>query len=526
MALAAVQEEVPETYSDIDSTSLRQPSTDSAGKHKSVGKSDAFRTCWVALRVDDDEPEVDTRSDLKTRLPIHKAGPDNFSPLHVESQSSTKTIKPRLTLSAFRGPAANLTRTDPSRKLQDFYDLDRSGYSGVLGHGAFSTVRLGLRRCDSIPVAVKSIAKHEALRSRRLRSGKHLEEWEILRKMKGHQYIVQLLDVFETDEEIQLIMEYCEGGELFNAIQRKRNRSYALRRGQYNEQQAACIINQILRALCDLHDAGIVHRDVKPENILLASDDENSVRVKLCDFGVARSILQTDKNHSRLQEDGSPLTPEVSKPCGAIGGCSYIAPELIYGSSYDTAVDMYSLGVTLYIVLCGFPPIFSGADADQVIFPNSYWKDVSEDAKNLARRMLDPDASMRITAHEALRDRWIWKHRKSIAQALSPASSSCRFVQINSTGIMNLDVLRHRLSKKKTKRNERHSSPEDLLLSPKRQRLVNSTTGASSAILALADLYRDVAQSPSANVISSVVNHKAMDSGASFKRSPFPTLSV
>jgi hypothetical protein len=107
---------------------------------------------------------------------------------------------PRLTLSAFRKPAANITKSDPSRSLEESYDLNQPGCCGVLGHGAFSTVRMAVRKRNSLPVAVKIIAKHEALRSQRLRVGSHLEEWEILRKMHGHEFIVQLLGVFETNE--------------------------------------------------------------------------------------------------------------------------------------------------------------------------------------------------------------------------------------------------------------------------------------------------------------------------------------
>ncbi|KAL7566672.1 hypothetical protein ACA910_017737 [Epithemia clementina (nom. ined.)] len=528
MALSVVQTEVPEIQSEISSSALKN-AVDSANSSCCTGQSKdrSLRNCWNSQNTDDDESEVDSLVDLKAHRPIHielPLGPTT----NFESQSSATMLKPRLTLSAFRGPAANMTKTDPSRKLQDYYDLDRPGCSGVLGHGAFSTVRLALRKCDSIPVAVKTIAKHEALRSRRLRPGKHLEEWEILTKMRGHQFIIQLLDVFETEEEIQLVLEYCAGGELFNAIQRKRNRSFAMRRGQYSEEQAACIINQILRALSDLHSAGVVHRDLKPENILLASDNENSVRVKLCDFGMARSILQNDHDCPR-QGDGSPLTPELQRPSNAtIGGSYYIAPELHHGSSYDTAIDMYSLGVTLYIVLCGFPPVFSGPDADEVMFPIAYWKDISEDAKNLVRRMLHPDAAMRITADEALRDRWIWKHRSSFVQALSPMSSSCRLAEEKSKIMINLDIVRRRLSKKAVPARgmKRRTSCENVLLSPKRQRLGSSNSSASTALMALADLYRDVVQSPSAKVISSVVDHNSMDGRMPFKKSPLPTLSV
>lgn len=561
MALPSMEDNVSEIYADIASNPR--------GIDVFVSAADQTAEDWPKIICipleqgsEEDEPEVDTQFILK-RLPMHSqqehehdqqgtaktnilSGQKN---LGLPWESSVPVLKPRLTLSAFRGPAANITQTDPSRRLEQFYDLHRPGSSGVLGHGAFSTVRLAVRREDSFPVAVKVIAKHEALRSRRLRPGRHLEEWEILRKMAGHQAIIQLLDVFETDEEIQLVLEYCEGGELFNAIQRKRNRSHSMRRGQYTEQQAACITNQILRALCDLHAAGIVHRDIKPENIFLTSNDDNSVRVKLGDFGMARALACSADGQS-TEGDTSPLTPGATRSFSFIGGSHYAAPEICYGCTYDTSVDMYSLGVTLYIVLCGFPPVFSGPEADQVTFPHTYWKDISEDAKELVRMMLHPNANARIAAQEALRDRWIWKHRSNIARLLSPSALRCRSLVQSKTCDMDaksvkLDLLRRRLSKSlttsdnsstnsacNTMENKRCMSEDLFFSSPKKPRLCNST---SSALMALADLYRDVAQSPSAKVISSVVvveHHLSLPMenlhhhSTPFNTSPLPTLSV
>jgi serine/threonine protein kinase len=111
-------------------------------------------------------------------------------------------------------------------------------------------------------VAVKSIAKHEALRSRRLRrvdvnsSKYYLEEWEILRRLADHPHVIDLLDIFETDDELQLVTEFCPGGELFDAIKQRRKQSNS-------EITAGVIASQILRALASLHHIGIVHRDGK-----------------------------------------------------------------------------------------------------------------------------------------------------------------------------------------------------------------------------------------------------------------------
>mmetsp|Transcript_24012 Transcript_24012/g.49902 ORF Transcript_24012/g.49902 Transcript_24012/m.49902 type:complete len:541 (-) Transcript_24012:262-1884(-) len=540
MALSALlQEQLPEiAYEAVPNSA--ETNAEALASQKVHEEMDLkIRTSAVRNQVDE-EPEVDTRCETKVCNPMHLT---RNLPLPWSSgeDSPTTVLKPRLTLSAFRKPAANMTQCDPTRILEDFYDLSQAGCSGVLGHGAFSTVRLAVRTSDSLPVAVKSIAKHEALRSRRLRVGRNLEEWEILQKMKGHEFVIQLLDIFETDEEIQLVMEFCRGGELFNAIQRKRNRNHSKRRGQYTEEQAACITSQILRALSDLHAAGIVHRDVKLENILLASEDENSVRVKLCDLGTARSLdpVSPTDGSQRRQGDISPLTPGRSRSNSVIGSSYYGAPELTCGS-YDTSVDVYSLGVTLYILLCGFPPVFTGSEGDQVTFPSFYWNDISPEAKDLVRKMLNPDASERITAHEALRDVWIWKHRDSIQQELSANTATLN------GGKVNLDLVRKRLSKSldrpRKKRSRSSAASASMLMSPKRARLSglslknnggtnNSNTGssASSALMALADLYRDVAQSPSAKVISSVVSVEAATAAdpSAFVRSPaLPTLSV
>lgn len=178
----------------------------------------------------------------------------------AQTKSSGSVMKPRgLTLSAFRRPenTIRLTQADPLRRLELEYDLHGACARGVLGHGAFSTVRLAVRLSDGVQVAVKSIAKHEALRSRRLRHvqgvtlrGHYLEEWEILRRLQNHPYVINLLDVFETLEEIQLVTEYCPGGELFDAIQKKQRKNR--RSGSSSsssEAQAAQITSQILLAL-------------------------------------------------------------------------------------------------------------------------------------------------------------------------------------------------------------------------------------------------------------------------------------
>jgi serine/threonine protein kinase len=471
----------------------------------------------------------------------------------VSNRRGDSIWKPRgLTLSAYRRPehTIRLTHSDPSRRLESEYDLHGAGASGVLGHGAFSTVRLARRRSDGLRVAVKSIAKHEALRSRRLRrvdrageSSKkyYLEEWEILRRLQNHPYIVTLLDIFETEEEIQLVTEYCPGGELFDAIQRSQRGCRP--KGSRWEQQAAHITSQILEALSSLHALGIVHRDVKPENILLARPlhQDDSVHVKLCDFGVARPLLPDEEDDevpgtaACVLSDGeaSPLTPgSRSRSFSTVGTDYYAAPELTYGNSYDTAVDIYSLGVTLYILLCGFPPVFGNAGAatlfftqendddddddsdpdtyDEVLFPDAYWNDISVSAKSLLRRMLHPEPSLRISAAEAQQDPWIQTWVRSSTPQLISATPQQTPIDLN--------LVRHELYKSligSTQQQQqfelsllpkrRHSTtagPGPDLPLPKKPRGFGSPSfsrgqraerrSSTTALMALADLYRGV----------------------------------
>jgi serine/threonine protein kinase len=476
---------------------------DSFGISIDIGCEQDAMTNGMAAVISQMEAEVDSLDAPPVAEPMHL--PMRESRVDVsEVFKSSSNSKPRLSLSAFRRPenTVRLTDSDPSKHLEAEYDLHSLG-CGVLGHGAFSTVRLAIRRLDGVKVAVKSIAKHDALRSRRLRprGERDLEEWEMLKRLQDHPYVITLLDVFETDEEIQLVTEYCPGGELFDAIQKKRNRTQSMRRGQYTEAQAACITTQILRALEDLHAADVVHRDVKPENILLADNDDSAIHVKLCDFGLARSLFRKPSSDSLSSSDGeaSPLTPGRSRAYSSVGSNYYVAPEICYGAAYDTAVDIYSLGVTVYIVLCGFPPVFSGSEADaRVMFPNAYWKDISDDAKDLVRRMLNPDPTARISATEALQDKWIISWNTDSSALLSSHVDIRQGVNANvaldAKSHVNLDLVRNRLysslsaTKAASTKKRSFRSVGAFMASKKRAK----TTRASSALMALADLYRGV----------------------------------
>lgn len=434
-------------------------------------------------------PEVDSRDTPPTTEPLHIVGA--LEDLPPATNALTRTLptpvtprKPPLTLSAFRRPeeTVRLTNCDASRLLENEYNLRAAGCR-VIGHGAFSTVRLAVRFSDGLKVAVKSISKYDALRARRLRRGgsssavqysRHMDEWEIMRLLKNNPYVLALFDVFETDEEIHLVTEYCEGGELFDAIKRKGAKRSSFRRGRYSEAQAARITNQILRALLDLHDLGIVHRDIKPENILLLNNDESDIQVKLADFGMAR-LHTSDPAVSIIDGESSPSTPGLVDVTNA-------PPEIFNSKTAGPAADIFSLGVTLYILLCGFPPVFCDG---LVEFPDAYWGDISDEAKAVVRAMVHPDPSRRISVRSALTNPWV---RQQATRVRRDSISA------------NLELVRSRLHKALGDNNSSSNGPSSQkrrrgslsTYSPKKQRRLSTQMAISMTDLYSLSEKRDV----------------------------------
>mmetsp|Transcript_3180 Transcript_3180/g.3083 ORF Transcript_3180/g.3083 Transcript_3180/m.3083 type:complete len:166 (-) Transcript_3180:272-769(-) len=146
-----------------------------------------------------------------------------------------------------------------------------------------------------------------------------------------HPNIVKLHRLFEDDSTYALVMELMTGGEVFD---------YIVDRDHLSEQEAAALIRPIIDAINYCHHLGIIHRDLKPENLLLSSKDPSKAVVKISDFGLAR-YLSTNS------------LAETS--CGTIG---YFAPEILGNKKYGHECDSWSIGVILYIMLCGYPPFW------------------------------------------------------------------------------------------------------------------------------------------------------------------------
>lgn len=252
----------------------------------------------------------------------------------------------------------------------------------VVGSGAFATVRRVVSKVSGQLRALKIIKKQKGQDSARM----YLEV-EILKKLI-HPNIMQIFEFFEDKKNFYIITEFCEGGELFDKIVEK---------GTFNENEAADIMRQLLSAVNYIHLNSIVHRDLKPENILLDLKKQNII--KIIDWGTAR-FYEKDKKMNRIS--GTPY---------------YIAPEVL-NEKYDEKCDIWSCGVIMYILLCGYPPF--NAETDQEIlnkiklgkfsFPDEEWENVSSDAKDLIGRMLAFSPNERYSASECLNHKWLSEH--------------------------------------------------------------------------------------------------------------------
>jgi len=251
-----------------------------------------------------------------------------------------------------------------------------------LGRGAQAVVYLARDRKAKQMVAIKTFTKASL-------SPKEREqvqaEIDILKKL-DHPNLLKIIDTIEDPTYIFIVAELCEGGELFERI---------VEREKYTERDAQIVLKEIASALDYCHTMRIVHRDLKPENILLSSTGDDAV-VKIADFGFAKHHLDED------------LTSHV-------GTYAYCAPEILLRKEYDASVDMWSFGVIVYVMLCGYLPfvgdnpavLVKKITAGEFEFESPYWDGISTEAKDLIKRCLSLDPKTRISAAQVLKHPWI-----------------------------------------------------------------------------------------------------------------------
>jgi calcium/calmodulin-dependent protein kinase I len=266
-------------------------------------------------------------------------------------------------------------------KTQEAIIKDYAIETTILGQGRFAKVYKCRSREDGTEYACKVILKEKCLEDD---EDQIKSEINIMKKVK-HPNCIAFQEMYESTEKLYIVMELLTGGELFDRIVSK---------GHFSETDAAHCFHQIILAVQYLHNIGIVHRDIKPENILYVNPAPDSP-IKLVDFGLGKIVdIHGHGDHIK----------HMKTVCGSP---SYLAPEIIQRKGYGEECDIWSSGVILYIILSGHPPFDQSASIPALFnsilnarysFPMEQWEGVSEDAKDLVKKMLIVDTDARLQA--------------------------------------------------------------------------------------------------------------------------------
>ena len=279
-----------------------------------------------------------------------------------------------------------------TRALEDHFDV-----GDVLGQGGFSVVRRATAKSAAANprhAAVKTLDKtgrYSAGDSLALLRNEINVMALIVDKVhtpERHPNVLSLIDVFDDRQHVHLVVDLCEGGELFERI---------INAGKFSEVDAAAVVRQVASGLHALHGCGVVHRDLKPENLLYDTPHHDAT-LKIMDFGL-----------SHIEGSADVMATSV------FGSLDYIAPEVLVRRQFGKPADLWSLGVIMYILLCGYTP-FYGADPQakcaaiaggNFFFPKSDWDHVSSQAKDLIRRLIVVNPDQRMTAASVLTHPWL-----------------------------------------------------------------------------------------------------------------------
>ncbi|XP_034022804.1 MAP kinase-activated protein kinase 2 isoform X2 [Thalassophryne amazonica] len=304
---------------------------------------------------------------------------------------------------------------------------------------------------------------------------------EIFQRKTGDKYALKMLqDCAKARREVELhwraspcanivrIIDVMDGGELFSRIQDRGDQAFT-------EREASDIMKSIGEAIQFLHAINIAHRDVKPENLLYSSKSPDAL-LKLTDFGFAKETT----SHNSL-----------ATPCYTP---YYVAPEVLGPEKYDKSCDMWSLGVIMYILLCGYPPFYSNHGLaispgmkkrirmGQYEFPNPEWSDVSEEAKQLIRTLLKTEPTQRMTITEFMNHPWINQSMEvpqtplHTSRVLKEEEDLWEVVKEEMTSA--LATMRVDYDQIKIKTIEESSNP---LLAKRRKKAINALGGTESA---------------------------------------------
>ncbi|XP_046849101.1 serine/threonine-protein kinase D3-like isoform X2 [Xenia sp. Carnegie-2017] len=278
------------------------------------------------------------------------------------------------------------TELKPKQDLSQLYQVFPDE---ILGSGQFGIVYGGVHRETGNEVAVKIVNK---LRFPTKQATQLKNEVAILQDLR-HQGVVNLYHFFETVEKIFVVMEKLKGDMLELIL--------SSTKGRLTERCTKFMIYQILIALKHLHSKNVVHCDLKPENVLLSSNcsDCGFPQIKLCDFGFARIIGEKSFRRS------------------VVGTPAYLAPEVLRNRGYNRSIDMWSVGVIIYVSLSGTFPFNEDEEiADQIknaafMYPPDPWQEISEQGIDLINRLLQVDKRYRLSCDKSLAHSWLQEYQ-------------------------------------------------------------------------------------------------------------------
>ncbi|KAM3140657.1 hypothetical protein pb186bvf_007255 [Paramecium bursaria] len=259
--------------------------------------------------------------------------------------------------------------------LQDHYKLQK-----LLGEGAFGKVYKAIHKETKLKFAIKKLQKEELFD----KNSPLAREIDILRKL-NHETCVHLHEQFIDEKYVYLVLDYVRGGELFDYLDSQKQ--------ILGEKSIRNIMLPLFEGIEYLHSIGLIHRDLKPQNILVRNKE--CLDLVITDFGLSTNVhLEADQNQ-----------------CGTVG---FLAPEIIKGLHYDEKIDIFSLGVILYILYAGEPP-FDDKDSTKALKKNRQaiinynifeYKGISDQGLDFLKQCLQADPKLRMSAKSALRHPW------------------------------------------------------------------------------------------------------------------------
>merc|ERR1711977_545377 len=306
--------------------------------------------------------------------------------------------------------------------LEDTYELIERIHTGQVG-----SVWRAVNRHTQEEVAVKRIPKFADNRDRPTTDHAIDKELRAMRRAENT-HCVKLIEVFEALDEVQVVLEYMQGGDLFSRILEQNRKGVGM-----PEEEVKAMMRQTISGVKALHDKRIIHRDLKPENILLSGD---KLSFKIADFGLAKTFPEeTGAEETGAEEEtGAQAQVEteaempamLARTASQVGTPGYAAPELLEGTPYSYAVDVWSLGVMAYCALCGCTPFPINMEPDSVekvltgrySFPARFgWETRSAASQDFVRSMLQVDPKERASLDALLVHPWLQAETTSTLQS-------------------------------------------------------------------------------------------------------------